>query len=156
MAELFPKRCKVYPRNNLQFIPGILEKQQRIEFPAELPLSEKELRRCLSYADVYEVTDGGDVLLTMLNFMSDNSEAEPATDVPEVELLYPRDQKTEEDDKEEETEAETTQQQQQKASAVKMKSAAAVKAEAAATTSTNNAQKQNTKVTAETKKEASK
>lgn len=153
MAELFPKRCKVYPRNNLQFIPGILEKQQRIEFPAELPLSEKELRRCLSYADVYEVTDGGDVLLTMLNFMADNSEAEPATDVPEVELLYPRDEKKEEEDKEEETEAETTQQQQQKA-AVKMKTVSAVKAETA--NSTNNAQKKNTKVTAEAKKEASK
>ena len=111
MAELFPKRCKVYPRNGLQFIPGILEKQKRIEFPAELPLSEKELRRCLSYADVYEVTDGGDVLLTMLNFMSDNSKATPATDVPEVELQYPRDEKEEEDD-EEETEEETVSQQQ--------------------------------------------
>lgn len=111
MAELFPKRCKVYPRNGLQFIPGILEKQKRIEFPAELPLSEKELRRCLSYADVYEVTDGGDVLLTMLNFMSDNSKATPATDVPEVELQYPRDEK-EEDDDEEETEEETVSQQQ--------------------------------------------
>ena len=111
MAELFPKRCKVYPRNGLQFIPGILEKQKRIEFPAELPLSEKELRRCLSYADVYEVTDGGDVLLTMLNFMSDNSKATPATDVPEVELQYPRDEKEAEDD-EEETEEETVSQQQ--------------------------------------------
>lgn len=101
MAELFPKRCKVYPRNGLQFIPGILEKQKRIEFPAELPLSEKELRRCLSYADVYEVTDAGDVLLTMLNFMSDNSEATPAEDVPDVELQYPRDEKEEEGDEEE-------------------------------------------------------
>ena len=97
MAELFPKRCKVYPRNGMQFIPGILEKQKRIEFPAELPLSEKELRRCLSYADVYEVTDSGDVLLTMLNFMSDNSKATPATDVPEDELQYPRDKKEEEE-----------------------------------------------------------
>lgn len=112
MAELFPKRCKVYPRNGLQFIPGILEKQKRIEFPAELPLSEKELRRCLSYADVYEVTDAGDVLLTMLNFMSDNSEATPATDVPEDELQYPRDEKEEEEDGEEEvTHTEPVQQQ---------------------------------------------
>lgn len=98
MAELFPKRCKVYPRNGMQFIPGILEKQKRIEFPAELPLSEKELRRCLSYADVYEVTDGGDVLLTMLNFMSDNSKATPAKDVPEDELQYPRDKKEDEEE----------------------------------------------------------
>lgn len=123
MAELFPKRCKVYPRNGLQFIPGILEKQKRIEFPAELPLSEKELRRCLSYADVYEVTDGGDVLLTMLNFMSDNSKATPATDVPEVELQYPRDEKEEEDD-EEETEEETVSQQQVTTQAVAAKATA--------------------------------
>lgn len=113
MAELFPKRCKVYPRNGLQFIPGILEKQKRIEFPAELPLSEKELRRCLSYADVYEVTDAGDVLLTMLNFMSDNSEATPAEDVPDVELQYPRDEKEEGD----EEEAESSIQQQAAATA---------------------------------------
>lgn len=123
MAELFPKRCKVYPRNGLQFIPGILEKQKRIEFPAELPLSEKELRRCLSYADVYEVTDGGDVLLTMLNFMSDNSKATPATDVPEVELQYPRDEKEEEDD-EEETEEETVSQQRATTQAVAAKATA--------------------------------
>lgn len=107
MAELFPKRCKVYPRNGMQFIPGILEKQKRIEFPAELPLSEKELRRCLSYADVYEVTDSGDVLLTMLNFMSDNSKATPAKDVPEDELQYPRDKKEEEDEEEEEADLST-------------------------------------------------
>ena len=107
MAELFPKRCKVYPRNGMQFIPGILEKQKRIEFPAELPLSEKELRRCLSYADVYEVTDSGDVLLTMLNFMQDNSKATPAKDVPEDEHQYPRDKKEEEDEEEEETEPPT-------------------------------------------------
>lgn len=101
MAELFPKRCKVYPRNGLQFIPGILEKQKRIEFPAELPLSEKELRRCLSYADVYEVTDSGDVLLTMLNFMADNSKATVATDVPDDKLQYPRDNKEEDEETDE-------------------------------------------------------
>ena len=98
------KRCKVYPRNGLQFIPGILEKQKRIEFPAELPLSPKEIRRCLSYADVYEVTDAGDILLTLENFMADNSDATPATDVPEDELLYPRDEGNEEEVEEEDDE----------------------------------------------------
>lgn len=93
------KRCKVYPRNGLQFIPGILEKQKRIEFPAELPLSPHEIRRCLSYADVYEVRDGGDcVLLTMENYLADNSKATAATDVPEDELLYPRDEDEEEEE----------------------------------------------------------
>ena len=99
------KRCKVYPRNGLQFIPGILEKQKRIEFPAELPLSPHEIRRCLSYADVYEVRDDDDcVLLTMENYLADNSEATAATDVPEDELLYPRDEKDEEEGGEEEEE----------------------------------------------------
>lgn len=96
------KRCKVYPRNGLQFIPGILEKQKRIEFPAELPLSPHEVRRCLSYADVYEVRDDDTcVLLTMENYLTDNTDAPEATDVPEDELLYPRDEK--EDEGEEET-----------------------------------------------------
>lgn len=101
------KRCKVYPRNGLQFIPGILEKRKRIEFPAELPLSPHEVRRCLSYADVYEVRDDDTcVLLTMENYLADNTDAPAATDVPEDELLYPRDEK-EDDGEEEETEDES-------------------------------------------------
>lgn len=96
------KRCKVYPRNGLQFIPGILEKQKRIEFPAELPLSPHEVRRCLSYADVYEVRDDDTcVLLTMENYLADNTDAPEATDVPEDELLYPRDEKEDEGGEEE-------------------------------------------------------
>ena len=95
------KVCKVYPRNGLQYIPGILEKRERIEFPAQLPMSEKEIRRCLSYADVYQVTDAGDVLLTLENYLEDNPDATPATDVPEVELLYPRGGAPEEDGEEE-------------------------------------------------------
>ena len=102
MPELFPKRCKVYPRNNLQYISGILEKQKRIELPAELPLSEKELRRCLSYATVYEkVSSSKDVLLTLDNYLLDNTDAEAATDVPDDELLTPRDEKEEDGGEEE-------------------------------------------------------
>ena len=102
MPELFPKRCKVYPRNNLQYISGILEKQKRIELPAELPLSEKELRRCLSYATVYEkVSSSKDVLLTLDNYLLDNTDAEAATDVPDDELLTPRDEKEEDGEEEE-------------------------------------------------------
>ena len=96
------KRCKVYPRNGLQFIPGILEKRKRFEFPAELPLSPHEVRRCLSYADVYEVReDGTCVLLTLENYLADNTDAPEATDVPEDELLYPRDEKEDEGGEEE-------------------------------------------------------
>lgn len=103
------KRCKVYPRNGLQFIPGILEKQKRIEFPAELPLSPHEVRRCLSYADVYEVRDDDTcVLLTMENYLADNTDAPEATDVPEDELLYPRDEKEEEGEEEAESRSEET------------------------------------------------
>lgn len=123
MADLFPKRCKVYPRNGLQFIPGILEKQKRIEFPAELPLSETELRRCLSFADVYEVTDGGDVLVTLLNYLSDNSKATPAKDVPEVELQYPRDEKDEDEGEEEEDAAQSSTESAASAAKVQAKTA---------------------------------
>ena len=136
MADLFPKRCKVYPRNGLQFIPGILEKQKRIEFPAELPLSETELRRCLSFADVYEVTDGGDVLVTLLNYLSDNSKATPAKDVPEVELQYPRDEKDEDEGEEEEDAAQS--------SAASAASAAKVQAKTASYQNNKHQQKTNT------------
>lgn len=136
MADLFPKRCKVYPRNGLQFIPGILEKQKRIEFPAELPLSETELRRCLSFADVYEVTDGGDVLVTLLNYLSDNSKATPAEDVPEVDLQYPRDEKDEDEGEEEEDAAQS--------SAASAASAAKVQAKTASYQNNKHQQKTNT------------
>lgn len=136
MADLFPKRCKVYPRNGLQFIPGILEKQKRIEFPAELPLSETELRRCLSFADVYEVTDGGDVLVTPLNYLSDNSKATPAEDVPEVELQYPRDEKEEDEGEEEEDAVQS--------SAASAASAAKVQAKTASYQNNKHQQKTNT------------
>ena len=128
------KRCKVYPRNGLQFIPGILEKQKRIEFPAELPLSPHEIRRCLSYADVYEVRDDDNcVLLTMENYLADNSEATAATDVPEDELLYPRDEKDEEEGGEEEEET-------KKESSMETQSAQTSKVAAKAVSSESNKQ----------------
>lgn len=119
MPELFPKRCKVYPRNNLQYISGILEKQKRIELPAELPLSEKELRRCLSYATVYEkVSSSKDVLLTLDNYLLDNTDAEAATDVPDDELLTPRDEKKEDGEEEEESGEEEADKDEGKSSAL--------------------------------------
>lgn len=93
MANLFPKRCKVYPRNNMQFISGILENQKRIELPAELPLSEKELRRCLSYGNCFEMVGGKHVLLTLENFNKDNKDGKDVTStLPEGELIKPRDE----------------------------------------------------------------
>lgn len=101
MPESIMKRCKVYPRNGKQYIPGILDKRKRIEFPAELPLTLTEIRRCLSFADVYEMPEGKGtdkcVYLNAQNWMADNSEAEAADDVPKTKLLYPRDEKESED-----------------------------------------------------------
>ena len=141
------KRCKVYPRNGLQFIPGILEKQKRIEFPAELPLSPHEIRRCLSYADVYEVRDDDScVLLTMENYLADNSEATAATDVPEDELLYPRDEEEEGGEEEEETEE----------SSVDTQSAQTSKVAAAAKAVSSESNKQTTSYTKDAEVEAEK
>lgn len=102
MANLFPKRCKVYPRNNMQYISGILEKQKRIELPAELPLSEHELRRCLSFANCFEMVGGKHVLLTLDNFNKDNKDGEDVTaTLPEGEVSKPRDEEDEGTDEEE-------------------------------------------------------
>lgn len=93
MANLFPKRCKVYPRNNMQYISGILEKQKRIELPAELPLSEHELRRCLSFANCFEMVGGKHVLLTLDNFNKDNKDGKDVTaTLPRGEVSKPRDE----------------------------------------------------------------
>ena len=98
MADVKPtmKRCKVYPRNGKQFIPGILNKRKRIEFPAELPLTLAEVKRCIMFADVYEMPEGKGsekcVYLNAQNWMKDNSKAEAATDIPKDKLLYPRDE----------------------------------------------------------------
>lgn len=103
MANLFPKRCKVYPRNNMQYISGILEKQKRIELPAELPLSEHELRRCLSFANCFEMVGGKHVLLTVDNFNKDNKDGKDVTaTLPEGEVSKPRDEEDEGTDEEEE------------------------------------------------------
>lgn len=80
------KVCKIYPRNGIQTISGILPKQEKIELPAKIKLNEKEVRRCMSFADVYEVVEKGDVLLTPVNYLADNAKAEIAKDVPTVEL----------------------------------------------------------------------
>lgn len=101
MANLFPKRCKVYPRNNMQYISGILEKQKRIELPAELPLSEHELRRCLSFANCFEMVGGKHVLLTLDNFNKDNKDGKDVTaTLPEGEVSKPRDEEDESTDEE--------------------------------------------------------
>lgn len=99
------KRCKVFPKPNAKYIPGVLSENRKIIFPAELPLSESEIKRCMAFADVYEMPDGKGsdkcVLLGWHNFLADNSDAEPATDVPDVELSYPRDEEEDTEEQEE-------------------------------------------------------
>ena len=79
------KICKVYPAKNKR-ITGILTEQKMITEPGIYHLNLKEIRRCMSYADVFEVVTGGDVLLTPENYTADNSKAKvyPAAKVPEL------------------------------------------------------------------------
>lgn len=79
------KICKVYPAKNKR-ITGILTEQKMITEPGIYHLNLKEIRRCMSYADVFEVVTGGDVLLTPENYTADNSKAKvyPADKVPEL------------------------------------------------------------------------
>ena len=79
------KTCKVYPAKNKR-ITGILPERKMITEPGIYHLNLKEIRRCMSYADVFEVVTGGDVLLTPENYTADNSKAKvyPAEKVPEI------------------------------------------------------------------------
>lgn len=79
------KICKVYPAKNKR-ITGILPEQKMITEPGIYHLNLKEIRRCMSYADVFEVVTGGDVLLTPENYTADNSKAAtyPTDKVPEI------------------------------------------------------------------------
>lgn len=79
------KICKVYPAKNKR-ITGILPDQKMIAEPGIYHLNLKEIRRCMSYGDVFEVVTGGDVLLTQENYYLDNSKAKvyPADKVPAI------------------------------------------------------------------------
>ena len=87
MTEVTTKVCKVYPRNGLQYISDILPNRGRIELPAKIEMNSAEVRRCMSFADVYEVIKKGDVLLTIENYLEDNADATVATDVPKDKLV---------------------------------------------------------------------
>lgn len=99
------KICKVYPAKNKR-ITGILTEQKMITEPGIYHLNLKEIRRCMSYADVFEVVAGGDVLLTPENYTADNSKATtyPADKVPEIkdkEIHYGAHKPAEDTDKKE-------------------------------------------------------
>lgn len=59
------KKCRIIPKVG---IPDIL-KLQRIEYPCVMELNEREIRRAVSFATVYEILDdGSEVLLDEYNF----------------------------------------------------------------------------------------
>ena len=59
------KKCRIIPKVG---VPDIL-KLQRIEYPCVMELNEREIRRAVSFATVYEIlTDGTEVLLDEYTF----------------------------------------------------------------------------------------
>lgn len=88
----FPHKCdRVF---------GILENDEAIDRPCELPMSEQEIRMCLGMGHVFEVVDGKLILLDNHNYNQDNSGAlEFAGELPcdDCDLVYPR--KSEEEEK---------------------------------------------------------
>ena len=96
------KRCKVIPKGNhyQRWISGVLANREKITLPAELDLTTHEIARCVALADVYEVVDGGHVLLDNHNYAKDNSgvatQESKGLEVPKVDYVYPRGKKTEE------------------------------------------------------------
>lgn len=69
------KKCRIIPKVG---VPDIL-KLQRIEYPCVMELNEREIRRAVSFATVYEIlTDGTEVLLDEYNF----DDIHEATEIP--------------------------------------------------------------------------
>ena len=72
MANTTYKTCKVYPAKGKR-IPGVLPNNKVITEPGTYDLNFKEIRRCMNFGDVFEVTANGEVLLDERNYMLDNS-----------------------------------------------------------------------------------
>lgn len=72
MANATYKTCKVYPAKGKR-ITGILPNNKAITEPGTYDLNLKEIRKCMNFGDVFEVTANGDVLLDERNYMLDNS-----------------------------------------------------------------------------------
>lgn len=99
------KTIRIYPfphkQNN---IFGVLIEGLPIDKPAELPMTEQEIRMCLGMGHLFEVVDGKLVVLDIHNYNQDNSDApEFAGDLPcdDCELVYPREEESDEEEKEE-------------------------------------------------------
>lgn len=89
----FPHQCKR--------IFGVLTDGKPIDMPAELPMSEQEIRFVLGMAHVYEVVGEKLVVLDEHNYRLDNSDAaEFAGELPcdDCEIYYPRAEEAEEEE----------------------------------------------------------
>ena len=61
-------KVKVYPKD-LKAIPDILPFNKLIQGdPVEMELSKKEIRRCMNFGDVYDLTSGEEVLIDTISF----------------------------------------------------------------------------------------
>lgn len=95
------KTIRIYPfPHKSDRIFGVLTEGKAIEMPAELPMSEQEIRMCLGMGHLFEVIDGKLVVLDEHNYNEDNSEAAEFTGVlpcDDCEISYPREEVKEEE-----------------------------------------------------------
>lgn len=98
------KTIRIYPfphkQNN---IFGVLIEGLPIDKPAELPMTEHEIRMCLGMGHLFEVIDGKLVVLDIHNYNQDNTDAPEFTgDLPcdDCEIVYPREEESEETEEE--------------------------------------------------------
>lgn len=120
------KLCRVTP-SNLKSIPDILPERGRIEYPAELELNVAEIKRCMVYGVVEDLSGDEPVVLDETNYFlikkeesetttedetpeaGDETEDEVETDIPsetEDETTEPEEEVTEEEEQTTDTETE--------------------------------------------------
>lgn len=74
------KLCRVTP-SNLKSIPDILSERGRIEYPAELELNVAEIKRCMVYGVVEDLSGDEPVVLDETNyFLIEKEESETTTE----------------------------------------------------------------------------
>ena len=81
------KLCRIIPAN-MRPVYHILPNNRLISVPTEMPLTPSQVVRATAQAAVYEVVNGGEVLLTPQNKFSDNTNAPISTTVHEIKEYY--------------------------------------------------------------------
>lgn len=68
MAANETKKCKIIPKKN-RFVPDLLIANKRIVSETTMEINKAEIRRAMSFADVFMIGDDGtETLLTPKNF----------------------------------------------------------------------------------------